>query len=101
MPKLSPTARLVNAANLLNPSIRFSDEDLEKVGLTDLKMIASILRQAETNVHQLRCQVEARIDGSRHCETCGERIAGRADRRYCSTTCRVRDHRRRCKGEDG
>jgi hypothetical protein len=32
---------------------------------------------------------------SRACERCGRTIAGRADRRYCSSTCRTSAHRAR------
>jgi hypothetical protein len=32
---------------------------------------------------------------SRACERCGRVIAGRADRRYCSSTCRTAAHRAR------
>jgi predicted NBD/HSP70 family sugar kinase len=32
---------------------------------------------------------------SRACERCGRTIAGRADRRYCSSSCRTAAHRAR------
>jgi hypothetical protein len=50
------------------------------------------LRKGEADLRSFRLQVEA-LRSVRKCGACGEPLAGRSDRRYCSSRCRVRAHR--------
>ncbi len=50
------------------------------------------LREAERNVRRFRYQLESLRSG-RKCPVCGEPLVGRVDRAYCSTACRVENHR--------
>lgn len=52
----------------------------------------AMLREAETNVRHLRQRLES-LGSERACPVCGGVVTGRADRRYCSTVCRVSAHR--------
>lgn len=58
------------------------------------KMIAT-LERAEANVRLLRKQLESIVAGEqpRLCLECGRPVYGRSDRKFCSTDCRVRNHR--------
>jgi hypothetical protein len=56
------------------------------------------LREREGNLRRLRVELEHRMAGqARICDRpgCETVVYGRADRRYCSTTCRVAAHRSR------
>jgi hypothetical protein len=59
------------------------------------------LRKREADVRRFRVELEQRMAGqARTCAGpgCETAVYGRADRRYCSTTCRVAAHRSRATG---
>jgi hypothetical protein len=61
------------------------------------------LREAETSIRRCRKRLEALREGvtSRVCPECGGPVTGRADAKYCGSTCRVRAHRARSQPHDG
>jgi len=51
-------------------------------------------RQVEAHARMVRKRLESLRDGAgRSCPVCGSEIAGRADKRFCSSSCRVASHR--------
>ncbi len=92
------TGRLVNTVNT------WPDRPILPLGFDASKLDRSVLpeliehmRQAETAARQLRLRLEALQTGEdeRTCPVCGGSVVGRSDRRYCSSTCRVKAHRQR------
>lgn len=59
--------------------------------------MAEALREAEARIRRLRISVEQQLADTtpRPCAKCRKPVIGRADRKYCSDTCRQGAHRRR------
>jgi len=71
---------------------RFTDRELNDLDVQEWWV--DKLREAERSIRDLRVQLEARLVGNdRRCLRCGKRVAGRADKKYCSDRCRIEAHR--------
>lgn len=69
-------------------------KDLESLTPANLPHWIAELRRGETEVRLMRKRLEALQSSSdRPCPHCGRQVAGRADKVYCTTECRVRAHR--------
>lgn len=70
--------------------------DLDTAGLSKRSLDSSVrrLREMETRLRRFRKRLEALQAGDdRKCPACGKPVAGRTDKVYCSTACRIRAHR--------
>jgi hypothetical protein len=69
-------------------------DDLDGVSRVNLERWTRQLRDRETQLRQIRKQLEAlQSKDSRACPVCGRPVAGRPDKVYCSASCRIRAHR--------
>ena len=66
---------------------------LDDLDRTQLPGCIEDVKRGEALLRQFRLQLEALVDSDRTCPSCGDPVAGRADRVFCSTRCRVRAHR--------
>lgn len=74
----------------------FTDAELATLSPEDRAALVARLTEVISDASQARQSLLNADDptyGNRRCETCDGAINGRADRRYCSSTCRVRAHR--------
>lgn len=59
------------------------------------------LAEHERATRRLRLRLQASLDANpRTCGNCGDPLAGRTDRRFCSDRCRVAAHRRKAHHAD-
>jgi len=65
---------------------------LEEIDLDRVPGWLEDVRVAERSLQRFRQQLEALV-GERRCGWCDEPIYGRPDRAFCSTRCRVANHR--------
>jgi hypothetical protein len=79
-----------------NPLYFGPDFDFAKLDRQKLPGWIEHLRKAEANTRILRRRLEDELsEASPTCGACGVRLTGRRDRRYCSASCRQRNHRSR------
>lgn len=76
----------------------FTAEQLSHLRDTgDLAALLASARASESDARLVRRWLqelsEAAAPGGRTCPVCGRAVAGRRDRVYCSTNCRVKAHR--------
>lgn len=70
--------------------------DLSRLDREQFGWWIAALREAEADIRHLRRRLEDERDAtSRRCLVCDIAVTGRADRVYCSATCRQRARRRR------
>lgn len=93
-----PTERMDQIVTLAGAG--FPEEDFAKLDLTHVPWWVDKLRQAEAECRLLRHRLLQLVEAEpvRQCDGCHGPIAGRADRRFCSSGCRQRAYRQRTTG---
>ncbi len=93
MPRHDVNQRMLDSVMSLDPGPD-PHVDLSRLDRERFPEWIAVLRSAEANTRALRHRLEDAFVGTeRHCPVCDVAVTGRADRVYCSATCRQRARR--------